>query len=100
MDISARQQPFLGFLPASCPSWLPRIFELQSQVRAREFHLTSINRALLGVNDYLEKWCEDKVLRRLLTVQVAKLKMEVGAERQAVQALLDEERRIKHQEAR
>ena len=100
VDISARQQPFLGFLPASCPAWLPRIFELQSMVRAREFHLTSISRALLGVTDYLEKWCEDKVLRRLLTVQVAKLKLEVTAERHAVQTLLDEEKQIKQQEAR
>ena len=69
-------------------------------MRAREFRLTSLNRALLGIADYLEKWCEDKVLRRLLTVQVAKLKMEVGAERHAVQMLLDEEKQIKQLETR
>jgi hypothetical protein len=36
VDIAAKQQPFIDFLPATCPDWLPKLYDLQEIVRQCE----------------------------------------------------------------
>lgn len=54
-DIATRQVQFLAFIASNFPDWLPKLYEIQSEIRKCEFHIHMTDRCIDTLQGIMEK---------------------------------------------
>ena len=66
IDITTGKQPFVEFLPHSFPDWLPKLFDIQSEIRTLQFTLAAMSHLLTTINEFKETVKSDQYLYAIL----------------------------------
>ena len=84
MEIRARQQPFLDFIPSGCPDWLGGLFDLQNQIRSVEFDLIIATRCVSSIEAYLDTVTEEQHIYALLENEMRFRRQDVKTEKKVM----------------